>query len=132
MRIPIAHCLAWPARMGTPAPRLDLARVATLSFEEPDSVRFPALRDLRAQSACRRRRRPDRPQCRQRNCGARIRRPIVSDFAGIPALVEATLDAAERAGAMAEPQSVEDAVAIDQSARKLATGLVPEIAAMAS
>ena len=28
MRIPIAHCLAWPVRMGTPAPRLDLARIA--------------------------------------------------------------------------------------------------------
>ena len=25
MRIPISHCLAWPVRMGTPAPRLDLA-----------------------------------------------------------------------------------------------------------
>ena len=36
MRIPIAHCLAWPVRMGTPAPRLDLARIATLTFEEPD------------------------------------------------------------------------------------------------
>ena len=43
MRIPIAHCLAWPVRMGTPAARLDLARLATLTFEEPDPVRFPAL-----------------------------------------------------------------------------------------
>ena len=43
MRIPIAHCLAWPVRMGTPAPRLDLARIATLTFEEPDLARFPAL-----------------------------------------------------------------------------------------
>ena len=43
MRIPIAHCLAWPVRMGTPAARLDLARLATLTFEEPDLKRFPAL-----------------------------------------------------------------------------------------
>ena len=43
MRIPISHCLAWPVRMATPAPRLDLAQVATLTFEEPDPVRFPAL-----------------------------------------------------------------------------------------
>ena len=43
MRIPIAHCLAWPVRMGTPAARLDLARLATLTFEEPDPFRFPAL-----------------------------------------------------------------------------------------
>ncbi len=43
MRIPISHCLGWPERMATPAPRLDLAKVGTLSFEEPDPVRFPAL-----------------------------------------------------------------------------------------
>ena len=44
MRIPIAHCLAWPdARISGPAPRLDLARAATLTFEEPDLDRFPAL-----------------------------------------------------------------------------------------
>jgi 1-deoxy-D-xylulose-5-phosphate reductoisomerase len=44
MRIPIAHTLAWPERMATPAPRLDLAAVSRLTFEEPDMVRFPALR----------------------------------------------------------------------------------------
>jgi 1-deoxy-D-xylulose-5-phosphate reductoisomerase len=44
MRIPIAHTLAWPERMATPSPRLDLAAVARLEFEEPDLVRFPALR----------------------------------------------------------------------------------------
>ena len=43
MRIPIAYCLAWPERIDGPAPRLDLARAATLTFEEPDLVRFPAL-----------------------------------------------------------------------------------------
>lgn len=44
MRIPIAHCLAWPERMETPAARLDLAAIARLDFEAPDTVRFPALR----------------------------------------------------------------------------------------
>jgi 1-deoxy-D-xylulose-5-phosphate reductoisomerase len=44
MRIPIAHTLAWPARMATQSPRLDLAAMARLDFAEPDSVRFPALR----------------------------------------------------------------------------------------
>ena len=43
MRIPISHCLAWPVRMDTPAARLDLAQISTLTFEEPDMVRFPAL-----------------------------------------------------------------------------------------
>ena len=44
MRVPIAHTLAWPARIATAAPRLDLAAVARLEFAEPDLERFPALR----------------------------------------------------------------------------------------
>jgi 1-deoxy-D-xylulose-5-phosphate reductoisomerase len=44
MRIPIAHTLAWPRRMATTSPRLDLAAVAKLEFFAPDLIRFPALR----------------------------------------------------------------------------------------
>jgi 1-deoxy-D-xylulose-5-phosphate reductoisomerase len=48
MRIPIAHTLAWPARIATAAPRLDLAAIARLEFSEPDETQFPALRLARA------------------------------------------------------------------------------------
>jgi 1-deoxy-D-xylulose-5-phosphate reductoisomerase len=44
MRVPIAHTLAWPGRIATQAPRLDLAALARLEFAEPDTTRFPALR----------------------------------------------------------------------------------------
>lgn len=44
MRTPIAYALAWPQRMKTPAEQLDFARLAALTFETPDPVRFPALR----------------------------------------------------------------------------------------
>jgi len=44
MRVPIANTLAWPDRMQTNAPRLDLAVLSRLDFEAPDEVRFPALR----------------------------------------------------------------------------------------
>lgn len=47
MRIPIAHTLAWPDRIRTASPRLDLAAVARLEFQVPDPVRFPALRVAR-------------------------------------------------------------------------------------
>ena len=40
MRIPIAYALAWPERMATPAQRLDLAAIARLDFEAPDSTVF--------------------------------------------------------------------------------------------
>ncbi len=48
MRTPIAHTLAWPARMQTPVERLDLVKVASLTFEQPDPQRFPALRLARS------------------------------------------------------------------------------------
>jgi 1-deoxy-D-xylulose-5-phosphate reductoisomerase len=44
MRIPIAHTLAWPERLATSSPRLDLAAAARLEFHPPDPARFPALR----------------------------------------------------------------------------------------
>ena len=43
MRIPIAHCLAYPDRIDGPAKRLDLAEIGSLTFEKPDLDRFPAL-----------------------------------------------------------------------------------------
>ena len=44
MRVPIASCLAWPARMETPMAPLDLPALGTLTFEAPDEARFPATR----------------------------------------------------------------------------------------
>lgn len=43
MRTPIAYSLAWPDRISTPVPALDLAQIAALTFEEADLERFPAL-----------------------------------------------------------------------------------------
>ena len=43
MRVPIAHALAWPARMKTPVERLDLAAIGSLDFALPDNERFPAI-----------------------------------------------------------------------------------------
>ncbi len=130
MRIPIAHCLAWPARIEGPAPRLDLARIATLSFEEPDLVRFPALTVARG--------------ALQAGAGAPTILNAANEiavrefvalrlgFAGISALVEATLNAAESRGLAPEPASIEDALAVDHVARLMAADLLPEIAAKAS
>lgn len=44
MRTPISYALAWPRRMATPCPRLNLAEIGKLTFESPDPLRFPALR----------------------------------------------------------------------------------------
>ena len=130
MRIPIAHCLAWPERIDGPAPRLDLAQIATLSFEAPDLARFPALALARSVLE----RGGAGPTilnaANEIAVGAFVGRKL--GFAGIVALVAATLEATERRGVQNEPQNVEDALAVDHIARTLAVDLLPEIAAKAS
>ncbi len=129
MRIPIAHCLAWPTRIEGPGPRLDLAQIAALTFEAPDVQRFPALalarRALEAGNGA--------PTVLNAANEVAVAEFIAArlPFPGIPALVEATLEAAHREGALREPASVEDALAIDHIARSLARNLLPEIAAKA-
>ena len=44
MRVPISYCLGYPDRVAWAAPKLDLKRVGTLSFFEPDTTAFPMLR----------------------------------------------------------------------------------------
>jgi 1-deoxy-D-xylulose-5-phosphate reductoisomerase len=130
MRIPIAHCLAWPVRIDGPAARLDLARVATLNFEPPDPVRFPAL------ALARRALEAGRGATTVLNAANEVAVAAFIDrrlgFAGIAALVGATLEAADRQGVMQEPQTVDQALSVDHVARSLARDLLPEIAAKAS
>ncbi|MFU2327535.1 1-deoxy-D-xylulose-5-phosphate reductoisomerase [Pseudomonas sp. NFX98] len=44
MRTPIANALAWPERIDSGVPPLDLFAVARLDFQAPDEERFPCLR----------------------------------------------------------------------------------------
>ncbi len=130
MRIPIAHCLAWPGRIDGPAQRLDLAQVASLTFERPDLVRFPALalarRALEAGGGA--------PTVLNAANEVAVEKFLARNlgFAGISALVEATLSAAAGRGLLREPQSIDDALDIDHDSRLLTRELLPEIAAKAS
>jgi 1-deoxy-D-xylulose-5-phosphate reductoisomerase len=130
MRIPIAYCLAWPGRIAGPAARLDLARAAMLSFEEPDLRRFPALRLARealdAGGAA-----PTVLNAANEIAVAEFLARRVP-FSAIPLLVEATLSGAERRNWVKEPENVEEALFIDHNTRLLARDILPEIAAKAS
>jgi len=119
MRIPIAHALAWPERMPTPAERLDLIRIRSLDFEEPDEARFPALRLAREA------------------LGAGTAAPIVLNAANELA-VAAFLDrrigfadiarTVERALATIEPpspKSIGDVIDIDREVREKAHEIMP-------
>lgn len=44
MRIPISHALGWPSRIDGPSAKIDFMSIPALTFERPDSGRFPSLR----------------------------------------------------------------------------------------
>jgi 1-deoxy-D-xylulose-5-phosphate reductoisomerase len=127
MRTPIAHCLAWPTRIDGPSAKLDLAKIGSLTFEAPDADRFPALalgrRALETGGAA--------PTVLNAANEVAVAAFIAGriGFGGIADLVEATLAGAARRNATAEPQDIDEALAVDQMARSLAHELLPEIAA---
>jgi len=130
MRIPIAHCLAWPERIDGPAARLDLAKARELTFEDPDLTRFPAL-GLARQAMETGGAAPTVLNAADEVAVAEFIAGRIP-FMAIPGLVEATLDAAAKRGLLAEPETIEAALAVDHDARLLARDLLPEIAAKAS
>jgi 1-deoxy-D-xylulose-5-phosphate reductoisomerase len=129
MRVPIANCLAWPERMPAAA-RLDFKQMATLTFEAPDPVRFPAIALAREALVSQN----GAPTVLNAANEVAVHAFIDGQlgFAGIPALVEMCLENAQGRGIMHEPAGVDDAIAIDSSTRELAHSLLPAIARKAS
>jgi len=118
MRTPISYALAWPQRMEAPSARLDLGDIATLTFEAPDSERFPALRLARAAlktggSA------PTILNASNEEAVAGFLAEKVG-FLDIPRIVEETLE--KMPGS--DIRSVEDVLAVDAEARRVARGLM--------
>jgi len=119
MRIPIAYALAWPRRMATPCERLDLAKVATLTFEDGDPLRFPALRLAR--------------ECLAKGSSAATILNAANEiavmafldekvgFLDIAAIVERCLDLAEKDGNIRPLNDLEDVARLDRYARDAAT-----------
>ena len=118
MRTPIAVALAWPRRMAAPTEKLDLARLGSLTFEAPDEVRFPALRVARAAL--------NRGQTAPAVLNAANEIAVEAflnrrlKFLDIASLVEDTLEIAEKQGAIRKAGSLDDILAIDDAARRLA------------
>lgn len=115
MRVPIASCLAWPARMDTPMEPLDLAGIGELSFFNPDEERFPATR-LARQAA-------EAGGAAPATLNAANEVAVAAFLAGkikfsrIAVMVEAVLNAGNLPPA---PRSLDDVLVIDEAARRLA------------
>lgn len=111
MRIPIAHCLAWPERIETRAEPLDLIKVASLTFEAPDETRFPSLRLARAALESGKGEAIVLNAANELAVAAFLDRRIA--FGDIARIVEQAIDYTNAAA----PQSIAEVIAIDQSVR---------------
>jgi len=123
MRIPIAHALAYPERMETPAEKLDLAKIGSLSFEAPDLERFPALRVAREAL--------DAGGAAPAVLNAANEEAVAAFLArriGFLDIVRTVEEAVARTSAAA-PRSIAEVIDIDRRARALAQDLMSEIAA---
>ena len=119
MRTPIAVALAWPQRMQAPTERLDFTKCSTLTFEQPDEIRFPALRVARAAL-----RRGDTAPAvlnaaNEIAVAAFLNRQL--KFQDIARLVENVIDQAERQGMLARAHCLDDILEIDAVGRELAS-----------
>lgn len=118
MRTPIAHALAWPERMETPVASLNLAQVGRLDFEEPDPVRFPALRLAREALVAGGAKPAILNAANEAAVAAFLNRRI--GFCDIATIVERALD---RYNPRA-PGTVADVLAIDGEARRVADAMM--------
>jgi 1-deoxy-D-xylulose-5-phosphate reductoisomerase len=123
MRIPIAHTLAWPERIATHANRLDLLALRQLDFEPPDDTRFPAVR------LCREALRAGGGAPAILNAANEIAVETFLNgkigFLDIAGTVERVLDA------MGAPpaDTLDQVIALDDDARRMATGFTQRRAA---
>ena len=119
MRRPIAQCLGWPARPAAPWQTLDLADAGALTFLKPDRDRFPAL-DLAHGALAAGNGAPTVVNAANEVAVEAFLTNAIA-FTEIAGVATRTWREAERAGVMGEPGTIEEALALDQAARRIAS-----------
>ena len=119
MRVPIASCLAWPARMDTPMAPLDLAAIGELSFFAPDEKRFPATRLAREAAEAGGAAPAVLNAANEIAVEAFLKRKIA--FSRIAVLVERVLADGNHPDA---PRSLSDVLMVDEASRRRATEML--------
>nr|WP_321459221.1 1-deoxy-D-xylulose-5-phosphate reductoisomerase [uncultured Cohaesibacter sp.] len=122
MRIPVAHCLAWPERAPANTDRISLVEIAQFTFEAPDSERFPCLR-LARQALETGGSLPNILNAANEIAVAAFLAGEIA-FGGIARLVEAVMEDFMRRGETGAAGNVADVLALDQSARAVARGML--------
>ncbi|MCL4767379.1 MAG: 1-deoxy-D-xylulose-5-phosphate reductoisomerase [Hyphomicrobiaceae bacterium] len=122
MRIPISVGLAWPARLPSPAERLDLVKLRSLTFESPDPIRFPALGLARGSLE----RGGTAPAILNAANEVAVEGYLERrlGFLDIARTVATCLDRAEQTGIVVVPRCLEDVMAADAAGRELARDVI--------
>jgi 1-deoxy-D-xylulose-5-phosphate reductoisomerase len=118
MRTPIAYSLAWPTRMDAAVEQLDFEKIATLNFEAPDPVKFPALRLAREALQAGNGAATVMNAANEIAVAAFLGRKI--GFLDIARIVEGVIDAAPKAPL----NSLDDVFSSDIAAREIAKELI--------
>ncbi len=129
MRTPIACAWSWPSRLDWPAPKLDLAAVGQLTFEDPDEVRFPAIAMARQAMKAGGGAPAAMNAANEIGVAAFLGRKI--GFLDIAALVAATVEQLDGAGdldADLDADPLEWAMMIDAGARRVAAQVLSRFA----
>ncbi|SFO24675.1 1-deoxy-D-xylulose 5-phosphate reductoisomerase [Cohaesibacter marisflavi] len=118
MRIPVAHCLAWPERAPANTDRISLVEIGQFTFEAPDYERFPCLRlakeALEAGGSL--------PNIMNAANEIAVAAFLAGDiaFGGIAELVEKVMAEFVRRDEVGAASDVGDVLALDQAARNVA------------
>lgn len=121
MCTPIAHALAWPERLTTHVPPLDLFTHSQLDFTAPDITRFPALKLARQAMQVGGLAPAILNAANEVAVAAFLKQQI--GFLNIPEVVEHTLNQIDNASA----EALDVILNIDQQARQVATQRVTQL-----
>lgn len=127
MRTPIATTLCWPDRAPSPSAKLDFVEVSKLTFEAPDIKRFPALRLARESIAAGGIMPATLNAANEIAVAAFLNGGI--KFLDIAAISEQVLESVARSTGSSAFTSLEEAMAADGEARRLAEDAVAARAA---
>ncbi len=122
MRTPIAYSLSWPTRMYAPAERLNFAKLGQLTFEEPDEVRFPALKIAKEALKSGGNAPTILNAANEIAVEAFLNEKI--NLLSIAAICAKSIDIVQRECGATTPQTLEDVLYIDDMARKTAQTFV--------
>ncbi|MEM6974007.1 MAG: 1-deoxy-D-xylulose-5-phosphate reductoisomerase [Pseudomonadota bacterium] len=124
MSVAIGHALAWPERAHLPVDRVDFAKLSRLDFEAPDPERFPALELARRAMAT-----GGQAGCVMNGAREVALDAFIAGRIGFLDMARVTGDAMQALESLSPAANLDEVLAADGEARRLAGDIVGRYAA---